>query len=59
MKTCPCHSSLDYEKCCKPFHDGIPAPTALALMRSRYSAYALHLIEYIIATTHPTHTDFC
>lgn len=32
---------------------GSAAPTALALMRSRYSAYALGLAEYIIQTTHP------
>jgi SEC-C motif-containing protein len=28
-------------------------PTALALMRSRYSAYSLGLVDYIIQTTHP------
>jgi SEC-C motif-containing protein len=28
---------------------------AVALMRSRYSAYALGLAEYIIETTHPDH----
>lgn len=27
-------------------------------MRSRYSAYALCLPEYIIQTTHPSHPDF-
>jgi SEC-C motif-containing protein len=27
-------------------------------MRSRYSAYALGLAEYIIHTTHPTNSDF-
>ena len=32
---------------------GEQAPTAIALMRSRYSAYALGLDEYIIRTTHP------
>ena len=42
-----------YKHCCKRFHDGTPAPTALDLMRSRYSAYALKLIDYIINTTHP------
>jgi SEC-C motif-containing protein len=31
----------------------MPAPDALALMRSRYSAYALDLVDYIIDTTHP------
>ena len=27
-------------------------------MRSRYSAYALHLADYIIHTTHPDNVDF-
>ena len=51
---CPCQSGLEYEKCCKPYHQGAAAPTPLALMRSRYSGYALKQIDYIIATTHPT-----
>jgi SEC-C motif-containing protein len=37
---------------------GAAAPTALALMRSRYSAYALGLAEYIIRTTHPTNPHY-
>lgn len=31
---------------------------ALLLMRSRYSAYALNLADYIIDTTHRDHPDF-
>lgn len=50
---CPCHSGLNYDQCCGPYHEGTPAPTALALMRSRYAAYALNKSDYIIATTHP------
>ena len=50
---CPCHSGRSYEICCQPCHTGkIPAPTALDLMRSRYSAYALGLADYLINTTH-------
>jgi SEC-C motif domain protein len=53
-KKCPCHSQKSYEECCKRYHDGVPAENALLLMRSRYSAYALHLADYIIQTTyHP------
>ncbi len=37
---------------------GAAAPTALALMRSRYSAYALGLAEYIIRTTHPKNLEY-
>ena len=51
---CPCHSGKLYETCCAPYHQGAPAPTPLALMRSRYSGYALKKIDYIIETTHPS-----
>lgn len=54
---CPCHSGKLYAECCAPYHLGENAPTPLALMRSRYSAYALKNIDYIIATTHPDHPD--
>ncbi len=50
---CPCYSGLSYDQCCKPYHDGTPAPTPLVLMRSRYSGYALKKVDYIIETTHP------
>jgi SEC-C motif-containing protein len=32
------------------FHDGVPAPTALALMRSRYTAYVRCNLDYLAAT---------
>ncbi|MNR79300.1 hypothetical protein D3C72_100070 [compost metagenome] len=58
---CPCGQS-DYAQCCQPYHNGTPAPTAEALMRSRYSAYALGLMHYVHATWHastrPPLTDF-
>lgn len=50
---CPCGTGKEYGACCKPFHQGGLPRSALELMRSRYSAYALNLPEYIIATTHP------
>lgn len=52
-KHCPCGSKGLYKDCCQPFHEGALAPNPTALMRSRYSAYALNLPKYIIATTHP------
>lgn len=55
---CPCHSGEKYKKCCHPYHKGSLPSTALKLMRSRYSAYALHLADYIIHTTHPNNCDF-
>ena len=55
---CPCRSGKEYEECCKPYHTGlISPPSALLLMRSRYSAYALGLAKYIIETTHPQHPE--
>lgn len=50
---CPCDSGKSYTSCCQPYHNGEAASTALALMRSRYSAYALHLEAYLLATWHP------
>ncbi|MBS0654623.1 MAG: hypothetical protein JSR46_02500 [Verrucomicrobia bacterium] len=56
---CPCHSQIAYAECCKPFHDRTRLPeNASLLMRSRYSAYALGLVDYIIQTTHPTNPLF-
>ena len=49
---CPCTPDKLYADCCQPFHVGRGvAPTAEQLMRSRYSAWALGLIDYIIQTT--------
>ncbi len=36
---CPCGSGLEFDACCGPILAGAPAPTAEALMRSRYTAY--------------------
>ncbi len=55
---CPCHSKKLYEACCKPLHDGKPADNACALMRSRYSAYAMGKAPYIVSTTCPTNPLF-
>ena len=55
---CPCDSGQPYGDCCGPWHagyaQGTPAPTPEALMRSRYSAYVLGLIDYLLATWHPS-----
>ncbi|MEZ0228596.1 MAG: YchJ family protein, partial [Planctomycetota bacterium] len=48
---CPCHSGKKYKRCCRPWHGGEAAPTPEALMRSRYAAYSLGLVEYVMATT--------
>jgi len=49
---CPCQSGLDYARCCGPWHAGAPAPSALALMRSRYCAYVRGDADYLRASWH-------
>ena len=51
---CPCGSQKNLADCCQPFISGqYQAPTAEALMRSRYSAHALLAIDYLWNTWHP------
>lgn len=50
---CPCGSDQAYAACCGRWHAGTPAPDAVALMRSRYSAYVLKLRDYLLETWHP------
>lgn len=68
---CPCRTreatSALYADCCGRWHEGLArgehAPTPGALMRSRYSAYALAqgrapcppaIVEYLMQTWHPS-----
>jgi SEC-C motif-containing protein len=52
---CPCGLSRPYAACCGRFLSGAqPAPTAEALMRSRYTAYVLGDAGYLLATWHPS-----
>ncbi len=51
---CPCGSGKPTTECCGRYHAGEPAPTAEALMRSRYTAYTLQREDYLIATWHPS-----
>jgi SEC-C motif domain protein len=55
---CPCGSGLKYKKCCRVLHNGSPAQSPEALMRSRYTAYALDKVTYIMQTTHPDSPHF-
>lgn len=50
---CPCGDGQSYADCCQPLHQGQTAPHAGRLMRSRYSAYVLGLIDYLVHTTLP------
>jgi SEC-C motif-containing protein len=50
QNNCPCGTSISFSQCCEPFIKGKNAPTAEALMRSRYSAYVVGDINYIDQT---------
>lgn len=53
--SCPCGSNKPSADCCARYLDGKePAPTAEALMRSRYTAYTLNREDYLLATWHPS-----
>jgi len=50
---CFCDTGLLFNDCCGLYlQSNQKAPTALALMRSRYSAYAIHKADYLLETTH-------
>jgi SEC-C motif-containing protein len=49
---CPCGSKRSYRQCCELLHNGVTAGDAEALMRSRYSAFALGLEHYIQRSWH-------
>ena len=50
---CPCCSGKNYENCCEPFHLKKETPkTPEELMRSRYTAFAKVLTDYLVETTH-------
>jgi SEC-C motif-containing protein len=58
MPSCPCSSGKEIEHCCGPYLEGdVNAPTAEALMRSRYTAFATGNVEYIFNTIHPDHRE--
>jgi SEC-C motif-containing protein len=52
---CPCGLDATYDACCGRWHGGplhLRAPDAESLMRSRYSAYVLGLVPYLLDTWH-------
>lgn len=51
-QSCPCSSGLPYKDCCEPLHTGTPAASPEALMRSRYTAFALNLNHYLLRSWH-------
>ena len=56
---CQCHSGLPYLECCAEYHTGKQLPeSAMVLMRSRFSAYARKVPDYIMKTTHPENPSY-
>lgn len=55
---CPCGSNKPFMLCCQPALEGYkPAVTAEALMRSRYTAFAIGSVDYLIQTTATEHRN--
>jgi SEC-C motif domain protein len=54
LDTCPCGSGRPFSECCGPLLAGEPAPTAEALMRSRFTAYARRDAAYLRHSWHPS-----
>lgn len=53
-QSCPCGSNFPYAACCAPLHANLAkAETAEQLMRSRYSAFAKGLANYLVKTRAP------
>lgn len=56
---CFCGSANIFQDCCQKYIDGNEkAPTALALMKSRYSAYVTQQADYLLNTTHNSQQKF-
>jgi SEC-C motif-containing protein len=52
---CPCGSGHSLDQCCGRFLSGAAtAPTAEALMRSRFTAFAVEDAAYLLRTWHPS-----
>jgi SEC-C motif-containing protein len=51
---CPCNSQLPAHECCLPIIEGkINALTAEQLMRSRYTAFTMAHVDYLMKSHHP------
>lgn len=55
MTSCPCGSAEPYDACCGRYHRGdAQPPTAVTLMRARYTAFARGDEPFLAATWHPS-----
>lgn len=56
LNPCACGSGTGFQHCCGPLIDGRqPADSALALMRSRFTAFARREADYLLYSWHPAH----
>ncbi len=54
INPCPCNSAKPFKDCCQPYLERVTnAPTAEALMRSRYTAFVLKNEAYLRYSWHP------
>jgi len=53
MTNCICGSDLTFDACCGPVIAGGPAATAEALLRARYTAFAMGNIGFLVETLTP------
>ncbi|MDW6016624.1 YchJ family protein [Vibrio plantisponsor] len=55
MTSCYCGNTQSYSECCQPIHnDHHKAKTPEQLMRARYSAHVVGLVDFIVSTYHPS-----
>lgn len=51
---CPCGTKLSFDNCCQPIISGkFPAPSAIALMRARFTAYVARDFHFLRRTAAP------
>jgi len=54
-QACPCGSGKTFTECCEPVHQASThAATAEQLMRSRYSAFVVDNLDYLLQSWHPS-----
>ncbi|MFD3427957.1 YchJ family protein [Nocardia fluminea] len=54
VRVCPCRRGEPFDGCCGPILAGDKAaPTAETLMRSRYTAYVVGDVDYLLRSWHP------
>jgi Uncharacterized protein conserved in bacteria len=55
LNNCPCGSGRSYATCCEPIINGkSDAHTAQELMRTRYTAFTLANVNYLMRSHHPS-----